>query len=401
MAYNAIITGRRSSDNGVVSTNKKPDIDTVLKRLEPYQTPMMQWLFFSNKASKEVRNKDGKYEWYETEYLPHQGTVSAAVTASTTLTLTSSNFSSISIFQLYDVVYIEETDEQAYVSSVTAGGGSDVVLSHIDGSSSLTSLASTGAYIKIVGAAQLEYTTPIISNTVQEVNKYAYLQKFLGGIATTGRDEAGDAYTDGTDHAAQVQVKMAEMKIMYERAFIYNLTTGRYGSGVNARTWTKGMLGYVSSNVTDNYGTLTETIWDNYLSDVLSKGSNHKLHLCGKGQLGDINKIFKDKTTLSANIETEYGVTIQKYRHGQGFVDIAWDPVLDGKFVDWGITIDIGLKGKPTRARHMANDKQGSRKFRIQANVQTPGADSSQTQLLADLGFEYPQEETAGVLSKY
>jgi hypothetical protein len=46
----------------------------------------------------------------------------------------------------------------------------------------------------------------------------------------------------------------------------------------------------------------------------------------------------------------------------------------------------------------MANDKKGSRKFRIEANVETPGADRTETKLLADIGLEFPLQETAGYL---
>jgi hypothetical protein len=79
-----------------------------------------------------------------------------------------------------------------------------------------------------------------------------------------------------------------------------------------------------------------------------------------------------------------------------GTIKIVWDPVLDGKFVNWGITIDEGnVKG-----RHMGNDDKGSRKFRIEANVQTPGTDRKETKLLADIGVQIEQEETMGVLYK-
>lgn len=398
MAYTGIISGKRSSDNGVLAANQKPSIDQTLSRLEPYLTPMLQYLVFSNKKGTEVRAKSGKHSWFETEYLPHQGTVSVAITESSGLTLSASNFSNKAIFKLYDTVYIEETDEQGIVTSITAGGGSDVTIGHIDGSSTLTSLSSVGGYIKIVGSAFLESTTPIISNTTQEVEKYTYVQKFLEGIATTGRDEAGDSWTNGTDHADQVQAKMREMKLMYERAMIYNLTAGRVGSGVTARTWTKGMLGYITTNVTHGYGTLTESIWNTYLKGVLSKGTSHKIHYVGATQLANINELFSAKAALSESVVTKYGYTMKQYFHGQGIVDIVWDPVLDGKFENWGITIDASnLHVQPL---YMANDKQGSRRFRLQPNVQTPGADYTQTQLMADIGFMYKQEETAGVLSK-
>src|ERR1035441_3315162 len=102
MAYTQVISGVRTQDNGVLANNQRPDIDTTLKVLEPYQTPFLQFLFFSNKQSKPVINKSGKFSWFEDEYQPYQSTVKAAVTASTTLTLTSANFTDLTIFKLFD-----------------------------------------------------------------------------------------------------------------------------------------------------------------------------------------------------------------------------------------------------------------------------------------------------------
>ena len=47
--------------------------------------------------------------------------------------------------------------------------------------------------------------------------------------------------------------------------------------------------------------------------------------------------------------------------------------------------------------RFMGNDDKGSRKFRMEANVETPGDDVKDTKLLSDIGCQYMNEETGGV----
>ena len=69
----AIITGIRGAGNGV-SANQKPDIWQSLMILKPYETPAMQFAFFSGKKTKEVSNKMGKYSWFEKKTFPDSTT---------------------------------------------------------------------------------------------------------------------------------------------------------------------------------------------------------------------------------------------------------------------------------------------------------------------------------------
>jgi len=46
MAYTGNLQVVRSS-GAMLAANQKPDIDTVLRVLEPYQTPILQYMFFS------------------------------------------------------------------------------------------------------------------------------------------------------------------------------------------------------------------------------------------------------------------------------------------------------------------------------------------------------------------
>ena len=72
MSMTGIISGVRSSQS-YVAAQLKPDIERALFLLEPYQTPFLQFLFFSaGVKQKKVINKTGKFSWFEDEYFPHQ-----------------------------------------------------------------------------------------------------------------------------------------------------------------------------------------------------------------------------------------------------------------------------------------------------------------------------------------
>ncbi|MBK7865874.1 MAG: DUF5309 family protein [Ignavibacteriales bacterium] len=394
MAYESINSGVVSSSN-MNSANSVPDVEKILYLLKPYQTPLLQYLWFSGRKSKEVRSPFAKFSWFENELYPHQTTNKAAITASGTpasLTLTTSNCNSLTIFNVDDIVLIEETDQMAYVSSRTT---SQVVLSHIDGATNLTSIQNEGIYLKIIGSRNTEYSGVRTAMSVKEIEKFNYLNIFSESVATTGRHQAGETYTDGVDHAALVAKKIEEMKLQAERYFLFAPSQGYATSGNYRTTWGHGFLGRIQSNVNSYSPTLDEDTFDDHLKEVFQKGSNRKIHLCGSGQLMEINKFIKTRYELNPNPTVSvYGVNVREYLTPFGSIDLIWNPVMDGKFTNYGFTIDADK----VRLRHMAEDKKGCRKFRIEEGVETPGVDGTTTKILMDLGIEIHNEECHGIL---
>jgi hypothetical protein len=190
---------------------------------------------------------------------------------------------------------------------------------------------------------------------------------------------------------------MKEMKLQYERNFIYSLLTNIVTTATTnvTRTYGKGLLGFITTNTSTYSGALSEVVLDEYFTDVMAKGSNQRDHYCGNQQFMEIQKIVKDKLGSFPPVQkTAYGVRFNMYVHGMGDVNIIRQPILDGKFTDAGITVER----KNLIGRHMANDKKGSRKFRIEAGVETPGTDRTETKLLADIGLQFTNQETAGTL---
>ena len=402
MAYTGVISTVRSSAAGVLAANQKPDIDTVLRVLKPYQTPLMQWLFFSNKQSKVVTNANAKFSWFEDEYLPHQTTVTAAVTLTSTyyLNLTSSNCADVSFFKLYDLVYIEANDELAFVSTVASSTDITLTKVHATIPTALTAIAASGigSYVKIVGSWNLENNEKTTSLTTQEVEVYNYLTIFNEGIGTTGRDQAGQNWTDGKTHDEEVMKKMEEMKLQYERNFLYSnvaVTTGT--TTATKKTVGKGLKGFFTTNAVDYSGAITETALDAFFTQVLAKGDMQRTFVVGNGLFNGITKIAKDKQgSFPSQIDSTFGGRINMYIHGMGDIKVVRDPVLDGKFTNSGFI----FQEDQIIPRHMGNDKKGSRKFRIEANVQTPGADRTETKLLADIGIQVNNQELGGYLYK-
>lgn len=399
MAYTGVVSTVRSSATALAA-NTKPDIDSVLRLIKPYQTPLMQWLFFSNKQSKVVLNKNSKFSWFEDEYLPHQTTVTAAVNLTSTyyLNLTSSNCADVSFFKLYDLVYIEANDELAFVSTVTSSTDITLTKVHATIPTALTPIAAgdIGSYVKIVGSWNLENNEKTTSLTTQEVEVYNYCTIFNEGIGSTGRDQAGEDYTDGKTHDEEVMKKMEEMKLMYERNFLFSNVAATTGTTTaTKKTIGKGLKGFFTSNAVSYAGAISETALDNFFSQVFAKGSQNRTFVVGNNLFNGIAKIAKDKQgSFPSVIDSSYGGRVNTYIHGMGDVKIVRNSLMDGKFANAGFI----YQEDQIIPRHMGNDKKGSRKFRIEANVETPGADRTETKLLADIGLQVNNQELGGFL---
>lgn len=400
MAYTGVISTVRSSAEGVLAANQRPDIDNVLRLIKPYQTPLMQWLYFSNKQSKVVLNANGKFSWFEDEYLPHQTTVTAAISLSSTyyLNLTSSNCADVSFFKLNDLVYIEANDELAFVSTVTSPTDITLTKVHATIPTALTAISASGigSYIKIVGSWNLENNEKTTSLTTQEIEVYNYCTIFNEGIGSTGRDQAGKNYTDGKTHDEEVMKKMEEMKLMYERNFLFsNVAVSTGSTTATKKTVGKGLKGFFTSNAVSYAGPISESALDAFFSQVFAKGSQNRTFVVGNKLFNGITKIAKDKQgNFPSVIDSSFGGRVNLYLAGEGDVKIVRSSVMDGKFANAGFI----FQEDQIIPRHMGNDKKGSRKFRIEANVETPGADRTETKLLADIGIQVNNQELGGFL---
>jgi hypothetical protein len=387
MALTSTILGPQTTVNQLAA-NQMPDIDRMLYLLEPYQTPLMQKLFFGKGKSEKCINANGKFEWFEDELVPHQTTISnitGGAASEDNITVGSTN-----PFNEGDVFLIEDTEQLIYVDSV-ASNLIDITTLNGD----IITACTTG-YIRKVGSRNHEFDVARPAQMTKEIAKFNYCTIFSETVTTSGRYQAGEKYTGGKSHAEQVQKKILEMKLTYERNFWFSTLAYSGTISTNYRfTFGEGVLSRVSTNKIQYTGVLSEAVWDDFLKTVFTaKGSsNNKDVYVGGNVLAAISKFVKDKYR-EASITKEYGVDITTYITGFGRINVIWNPLFEGKFQNYAFAIDP----KNIKMRYMADDDKGSRKFRIEENVQTPGTDGKSTKILSDLGVQIANEEIHGIL---
>jgi len=388
MAYTGTIIGTQTTVNQLAA-NQMPDVDRFLYLLEPYQTPLMQKLYFEKNKSEKVINENGKFSWFEDELFPHQTTVTnitGGATSEDNITVGSYTY-----FNVGDVWLIDTTEQVVYIDSLDSN---QVDITILDGATNITA-CTTGSMRKI-GSRNHEFDTARTAVFTSEIEKYNYCTIHSETVTTSGRYQAGEKYTNGKSHAEQVKKATLQMKLTFERNFWFSTLAYSGTISTNYRiTFGEGFLGRVTTNKVPYTGTITEDVFEDFLKTVFQKGSKVRDIYLGADALMDINKFIKDKYQLN-NMTTEYGVDVAKYTTPFGKANLIWNPIFEGKFSYSAFAVDPSK----IKMRYMDSDDKGSRKFRLEENVQTPGTDGKSTKLMADIGCQIPNEEVHGILYK-
>ena len=398
MAYSAIETGPVSSINALTA-NQMPDNDRVLYLLEPYQYPLFQKLYFSEgHKAKPVVNDRGLFSWFEDELYPRFTTVTNMTgTAATDAT----NTIGAQIFQVNDIVIFEQSMQMAYV---TVASGTQTTFSSMDGATAL--IAVTGGVVRKIGVLDHEFAGLRTSVSTQEIQVSNYLTKFSETVSFTGRQDASEQWTDGKNFASELKKKIREMKLHFENNFKFSndsgtkTVTGSDGNSYRA-TYGKGFLGFITTNKV-SYTTLTEDVLDDFFGRCANTGgSNKKTGYAGWNISMAAGKLIKQKYAINPTpYTTEYGVELTKYHITGSVIDMPWDPTMDQTFADYMFLVDFNAPKKAITMRYMADDHKGSRKFRVESDVEVKGTDGRIDKIMADIGIEVPNQETDGILYK-
>lgn len=395
-----LVQGNQSSVNALAA-NQMPENDRLLYLLYPFQYPLFQKMYFSTgRRAEPVYNDKGLFNWYTDELYPYFATLTGAGIAGGSATENIGSVINTAFIMPNDLLLIESTGQLVYCTTITP----NITISTMNGTD-LISASAAGNCIRKVGTLDHEFAglrTAVSTVPVQVSN---YLTKFNESVGMTGRQQAGKTWTDGTSFKEQIDKKVDEMKLMYENNFKFSTAsgiktvTGSDGATYNA-TYGKGLLGQITTNIKE-YTTITEDFVDNFAITLFNTGGSNvrDLYFGSNLSLGFM-KIVKDKYRIDPKpITAEYGVRLQKWILNQGEFNLIWDPTMSNRYADQGFAIDPDAR-RPVKMRYMADDDKGSRKFRIEKNVQTPGTDGRIDKFLADIGIQVPLESINGIARK-
>jgi len=395
-----IVTGTRTSKLST-PTNQAQDMDRVMHYVQDYQTPIQQFYVFNKDASKPVTNKRSKFEWHEKTAIARTFLIDALVGAGgTTGTFTLATADS-GLLRMGDTLFVESTGQIFIVT-----GSSDPTVS-----ATVRLVASTGtilaiaasAVIRIINSAKKEDYARQGALTKNADPKYGYCQIGLDAVAMSGREDAGEAMTDGESFTDLMLEKSNEIAKYEERKYLYNGVP--WDDTTNNITYSGGARGMITTNVGYYDGDVDESELEDQLELIMAKNDGGEvIGYCGAKYAKGLNKFLKEAYQYNTNdIISVYGgitkkgtsdPTVLKYLSLWGAVKFVLDPMLEGDVYG---NACLFLNKKHHRLRYMKNDSRGgTRKYRVEPNVQDPGTGVIQDQIMWDTGLEINEEVMHG-----
>lgn len=381
-------------------SNVKPDVLKMLVKLDPYRTPLLNWLMLSNKNSKPVYSAYGKFDWFKQDFVPHTFRLgSAAITYSSGWSFTSASFANgtewshfVNTVQVDDLILVK-TAAQYVVAKITSNNGTTVVANLVDGTlqSGQGAAIVADSYIRTMG--RVLYDGHARGNykyvSVQEELASNYLKEFLWYVDTAGRQQAAEYFTDGMTHSERVAQKFIEAKLEIERYLWFATLQGAVTSGNTYATYGVGALAQISNTVSYS-SAFTENNLRTAIKTAMRYGSGKKVLFAGEDLMNDIETFLQDKyqliepQTSASSLFKEVGLTTQSFRTFGGVTTLVWLPIFDADRVGDGAILDE----EQVMLRYMADDERGSRKLRVRDRVELQDSDIKSTEILADVGIQ-------------
>ena len=397
-----IVTGARSNVNTGSTNLKVRDVEDKVTQLPPYLTPIDDFFVTGKMKSEVTTGEYSKFEWYEDAFLPDVTTLSGGITggSNTEATVTVA----ADIFLQYDTILVEATGEICTVTSATTGS----INIQLVGTGNITAAAANTRIQRLVPAF-VEAGSKQSALTVLAVQKYGYCQILKKGLSMTGRQQAAKSY-GGDDWNYQWIKAGKEIREGLERTFLHNKDAYLDAAGAAGKSYTTG-FGSLSTNLLPYTDSIDREVWDAGIRQIAENGkSSYLIAFAGGAALQDISNFGTSPFTYS---QQGSSMTVDKvgiatavdrkkpriftYQHPMCMVDVVWNPQLKGTKYDGYVLV---INPDNVKKRYMANDKKGSRKYRVEMGIETPGADQTDAQYLFDQGLQIKLEESHGWFTK-
>jgi hypothetical protein len=359
----------------VLSNRRVIDMSKNIALLEPSATPLT--VLLKNIASETAYNP--KFEWLE--YAP--APVSDAVNngAGYADNATSIVVDNGAYFSVNDIVKVPRTGE---VMRVTAVSTNTLTVTRAYGETTAAALVDNDPLL-IIGNASAEGASARDYKNNDATNAYNFTEIFKTTVELSGTLDASQLY-GGKDRNFQRKVKGIEHMLQIERSFLFG---ERKEDTTNKIRTTRGLLGFLTENIVDAGGTLTEAEFESFCEAVFRYGSNKKLLLASPKVISVINQFASGKLQMVPTDKT-YGIAVTKYLSAHGELMLVKHNLLEGTvYGGYAIAIDP----ENVKYRYL----QG-RDTTLRTDIQAPDVDGFKDEYLTEAGLQLMLPKTHGVL---
>lgn len=378
---------RKLSD--IQSARKVLQVDHEMVSIQANVTPFIAFM------EKLKKNKDVAQANYYTllkDILPQTVTYGTATGETTGITLTLASGQGNSLV-VGDILFVERTREVILVVGISAD--TLTVTRAFGTGSGAAATINDAEELQIQGSAFAE-NSAAPSGISSEPNMIQnYCQTFRQSVELSGRDEMSENY-GGDEYARLVKDAKEAIDIKIEKAFMFN--EAYYASDP---TMTKGLLGWISTNSTNQAGVLDEVSLATYNRGFQRHNVGRAkdcITFCGDNVRTALDAFGRDALRLRP-ADDMLGVKIQSWQSSFGELKFMQHALMSplgssqtaanrGR-IGMMISVNTQLVGKRTfKGRGMKFSK----------NIEVPGTDGTKSGWTADVGLAVYSEKSMALM---
>lgn len=365
-----ILTGPETT---IQNTDNNPrSIDATVYELEPNVAPLT--VLMNQMGSEPAPNP--KFEWLEDEAMPRITTLSASAASGATAFGVTAD-----IFRVGDVVRFSSLGFGLLITTTAAGA--------VTGTAIGTQVsAQTGAEIYLVSNANAELATLRELKFSQLVTPFNYDQiiRTPFGVSTT---EMGMKHYAGPERDRLAKHFGIEHSRAIEQTHFFGLRS------ISSVTRTAGGLQYfISTNVTNDTGGLTEGDWQTFLRTGFRYGSQRKVAFCSPTAISAIESFARSNIQVpSPDHGSTYGINMSTYTSGQGQVDLVLHRDWNDSAVYGGYVFLVDMDAIKERPLQMVGQTQ------LLKDRQAPDYDGVKDEYRSETGVQVVHERRHALLT--
>lgn len=361
-------------------TRRRRDVSPAIIQLEPDAGPLTTILM----KLKSKKTDDFKFEWFEDQLLPRFDVLTAALTA-VAVTMKVANYA---YFRKGDLVQINHNEVVLVTATPTT---EDVAIKRAFGEVAGTAVDVAGNSLQIVSNCFEDGSALSDILSTVRVAQYNYTQIMRNAFGFTMRNQKTASF-GGKDIEIEQGKQLLEQKKNIEFALILGQ---RHidATGTHNKSTTRGIQKWITSNVKDMGGEMTEDELEDFLRICFRYGSKKKLAIASPKSIQVINGFGREKLQTRSD-ESTYGITMTQYKNAGKQIELIEHQQMNNDdltdltgLAGSGMILDIG----DLSIRYM----EGMMTF-LQENVQTPGALERRDEYVSDIGLQLAQEKKHG-----
>lgn len=383
-----VVSGIRSSEVGILQARRVVDMRDHIYDFDPSATPFLTTLsrrLSSVQAQNPVYNhiEDQPLPWWDT-----MGTTFSPATTGTTATVANGAYfrggdlvvapaSTGVVGEIFKVVSVAGnvlTCVRDYTNTGTTGG-----------------TIANSSFLAIIGNVNEEHATKRTIKSTTETAVQNFTQIFRDPMGSSNTLQGAKLY-GGSERTRQRKKQATQHNLQRERAFLFGKKKEATGPNGNRERATGGMIQWISANITNVNGTLTQQVLETWCQGLFRYGSATRLIVGSRLFASELDNIAEAKLQTVPKADT-YGVQMSQYVTAHGTLMVSISDQLINSYAGYAFAIDL----ENVFMRHMEDD-DGVRNARLRTNIQDPSADGWEDEYLSEVGLHVTLADTHGYL---